>query len=229
MSRLAQATAISLCLVAVVCLPSAAGHGPDPVAVYEFTDTGEAQGWSNVTLPEEPSQELLERFDQDDDERIDEAEADQLEAFLHATGEDADPRTAWDGEGPAGYTVEEVEVTNAVGPIADDDRLHLHSASTISYPDDGEDATHVWTRLTDQADDGRHLLVKAPPGHTVSSQQGLEATENDGTWLEGQTTSDEDVVVVFSAEEADRDAIPAASAAAAVAVIAAAALARRDP
>lgn len=203
----AIALGLALALTAVASLPGAGAHEPDPEAVYKFAEPGEAKGWSNATLDEGPSQQLRESFDHDEDGTIGEEEAHAIETFLEGRSEDAPAKTAWDGEAPAESDVLVVNVTNAEGPVDREENLHLHSRSELTYPAEAS-PEHVWSRLTDGADEDRHLKIKAPPGYVPTDHGGFETVEQEGAWLHGETTSQEDVYVEFG-EETDREEIPA--------------------
>lgn len=224
----ASLLAVAVCLAALAGLPTAGAHEPDPQAVYKFTEPGQAEGWSNATLGPEPSDELLERFDQDGDEHVSQAEARNLEAFLEHSGEDAEARTAWDGQAPAESEVLDVTATNAEGPIEGTEGLHLHSRSQLTYESEDALQDHVWSRLTGDADEGRHLKVEAPPGYEPEPRQGFTTVETDGALLEGRTTSGEDVAVTFTAEDAGSAEAPVPIAATLLAgLVAALAVGRR--
>lgn len=226
MRGLASALAIAVCLTTMAGLPAAGAHGPDPQAVYKFTEPGEAKGWSNVTLETEPSQQLLDRFD-DGDEQITADEASNIETFLADRARQASPKTAWDGQAPASSEVLDVTLTDAEGPVEEDERLHVHSRSRISYPSEDAVQDHVWSRLTGGADEDRHLKIKAPHGFEAEPRQGLESVETDGAWIEGTTSSEEDVAVTFAAEETQPADTPLSLAATVLAGLAAALIVSR--
>lgn len=225
----ASLLAVAVGLVALAGVPTAGAHEPDPHAVYKFTEPGQAEGWSNATLAPEPSSQLLDRFDQDEDDHVSEAEADSLEAFLEHSGEDAEARTAWDGQAPAESQVLDVTATNAEGPIEETEGLHLHSRSELAYESEEALQNHVWSRLTGEADEGRLLQVKAPPGYVPEPGQGFRTVETDGAWLEGKTTSEEDVAVTFTPEDAGSAEAPIPLAATLLAGLAAALAVGRRP
>jgi hypothetical protein len=165
---------------------------------FEFVSEREVEIQRNLTLSDEASQDIYNRFDKDNNSVFSEDEVRDAEIRLSQQMADRlAPPTRLGGATPEDPNLGSIVLPEAEGRIDRADSIDAKALYKHEFNPDLQATHHEFEILAEDGEEGEELRVEAPPAFKIVDSEGLEDQQREVRTLEGERARNSTVALTL--------------------------------